>query len=690
MGIGRRVVIVLVTLGLVVSCSGGGESESATTDRVRSGVAAPTITETTRSFGNSYSSSLRANVRYDSLVSCPTASFCMAALNSKKSNSPTRPGFVEITAGPSASVYSPTAIFSGYPDFMRDGTELMPRPAPVNVAEFDAQRSIDTTALACTAEKKCVAFGTMSVWPNFGGGQSYVTSFDGSSWGPINVLSGWYAQCKVDDYASCFTSLDDFSAGRKAKCADGSGSTYAICWVNRDPDVNKDHFESFSDVECPSATSCVALGSFRLSDTSYQLEIATIPIATPTRSSTVIQRLPKPPTTIDVFSGKPSFDCASVERCVVASLVADKKSFALWQSVGGVWTGPVSVPVASGTFADTEPRPDLVDCSSDGTCVVAGLARSSSNDSSKNMLFTVSIDPAGTISPYVRHSGAAKVHGFKYVASLSCLAPGSCVLAGDFSVNGTYRGFVTSQSGGVWQSTVTPVVVSLSPEADGTNADYSPVSISVERLSCSGVGSCALIGGYVARNGTFSRYSALLSGGALSPSTVLKQTGATTALNCLSAAKCYALTETNSFSAPAVLNELSITAGQATPAPTTLAATTTTRAPTTTTLAATTTAAPATPTTVPPVTETPTTTTTLPVIAVKKSISFNQIAALAGVTPSSKSSLGVTVASSSKKYCKVSGKKVVGVKAGPCTFTFTFKATSKAAKQTFTFTLNVK
>ena len=40
---------------------------------------------------------------------------------------------------------------------------------------------------------------------------------------------------------------------------------------------------------------------------------------------------PKPPTAVDVTYGKPSFDCASVDRCVVASLVTDRKSFALWQ-----------------------------------------------------------------------------------------------------------------------------------------------------------------------------------------------------------------------------------------------------------------------------------------------------------------------------------------------------------------------
>lgn len=83
------------------------------------------------------------------------------------------------------------------------------------------------------------------------------------------------------------------------------------------------------------------------------------------------------------------------------------------------------------------------------------------------------------------------------------------------------------------------------------------------------------------------------------------------------------------------------------------------------------------------------------VLAVKKTITKSQAAKDAGLEVPSKATVTLSVASNSKKFCKVSGSKVVGVKMGNCKITVTVspksvKGKPKPKKASGTVTYQVK
>jgi len=83
------------------------------------------------------------------------------------------------------------------------------------------------------------------------------------------------------------------------------------------------------------------------------------------------------------------------------------------------------------------------------------------------------------------------------------------------------------------------------------------------------------------------------------------------------------------------------------------------------------------------------------VLSVKKTITKSQAVKDAGLEVPSKATVTLAVASSSKKFCKVSGSKLVGVKVGNCKVTVTVspksvKGKPKPKKSSRTVTYQVK
>lgn len=83
------------------------------------------------------------------------------------------------------------------------------------------------------------------------------------------------------------------------------------------------------------------------------------------------------------------------------------------------------------------------------------------------------------------------------------------------------------------------------------------------------------------------------------------------------------------------------------------------------------------------------------VLAVKKTIAKSRAAKDAGLAMPNKATVTLAVASSSKKFCKVSGSKLVGVKVGNCKITVTVspksvKGKPKPKKSSGTVTYQVK
>ena len=76
---------------------------------------------------------------------------------------------------------------------------------------------------------------------------------------------------------------------------------------------------------------------------------------------------------------------------------------------------------------------------------------------------------------------------------------------------------------------------------------------------------------------------------------------------------------------------------------------------------------------------------TVPVVTTTKSVAAKILAAYAKLTVSQGATISLRVASSSTKYCKVSGTILKGVKAGPCKVAVTVKPkTGKSVSKTVT------
>ncbi|HRI98386.1 MAG TPA: IPT/TIG domain-containing protein [Nocardioides sp.] len=246
------------------------------------------------------------------------------------------------------------------------------------------------------------------------------------------------------------------------------------------PDSGFTEETTLSDVDCPTADLCVAVGRY---DDSVTFE--DVPLVLEISAGTVTLKTSTPA----VATGQLwSVDCPTASSCIA---VGDKSD------AGGLVTplilaGPTSWSVAStslpGDVASADPRASLdsVSCSGAGNCAAAG-SYFTSNSKTQGLL-QVLASPSTTWTPLAAPAPAgAATNPQVQLRDVSCPAAGTCAVVGDYRVTGNgLRPLLVRLSG------TTPTITQGAVPAD---AQGSP-SGSESAVACSSAQHCLGVGFY--------------------------------------------------------------------------------------------------------------------------------------------------------------------------------------------------
>ncbi len=330
---------------------------------------------------------------------------------------------------------------------------------------------------------------------------------------------------------------------------------------------------ALDDVACPSAQSCVAVGSYATSNSgggngSTHGLIETFSHGTWTAAAAPVDVAAASQATFVDLSG---VACPAQGACVAVGSYYSSQGIdtPLTDTLsGGTWT---SAKAALPGDADQGKSAFLseIACPAQGTCVATGWYTDQNGDtqalidtlsggtwtaqraplpagavpskpSSSNLataLFLVKCPAVGTCvatGDYIDQSGgtqalidtlsggtwttqraplpgdAAAANPFALLWALACPAPGTCLAAGHYnSRNGQSRGLIETQSGGTW----TPVAAPL-PAGAAANQKWNLDQVTgLTAVGCAAPGTCVAAGSYTARNGGIQGALDTLSGG---------------------------------------------------------------------------------------------------------------------------------------------------------------------------------
>ncbi len=299
-----------VAMGRITAASGGVRSAMLFVDTLASG----TWTATVEPLPSNASTDSNYQVGADS-VSCPAVGWCVAI----------------------GKYYDNGGQTDGLIETLSDGTWLATEaPAPPSTTTY---LNADFGSVVCPEVGSCEALGeyTPVDYPSGGNGNP----LDGPTAGVIETLSG-------GTWAEVGAPLPS------------NASTNTV----------ETTFTSFSDVACPSASSCVAVGSY--TDTAGDhvglIEALTGGVWTPTEAP-----LPTNSTT-GQDSGLLSVSCPAAGSCVaVAGYGGGQTSQALTETLaGGTWTAAESGLPSNASGLDQQALLTTVSCPSLGSCVAIG------------------------------------------------------------------------------------------------------------------------------------------------------------------------------------------------------------------------------------------------------------------------------------------------------------------------------
>ena len=274
-----------------------------------------------------------------------------------------------------------------------------------------------------------------------------------------------------------------WTAARAPLPADAYGGSKQHAWL--------------SDVACPAAGSCVAVGFYTVS-AAYKPLIETLANGTWTVSGDVAGAR---------VSGLSGVACPAQGSCVAVGNY----------STGGGSSSPVVATLSDGTWTAADlPLPGhaargagalMIDvkCPVQGTCIATGLYVDHNGDS-QALIETLSRGrwtalqaplPAGAAPPQATVPATQ-------LGSVACPAVGSCVAVGQYTTRGgAAEAFIDTLSGGTWTPATAPLPADAA--ADGQLAG-------LYGISCRAPGNCVAAGHYTSRGGQARYLAETLSG----------------------------------------------------------------------------------------------------------------------------------------------------------------------------------
>jgi hypothetical protein len=252
-----------------------------------------------------------------------------------------------------------------------------------------------------------------------------------------------------------------------------------------------------TDVSCPSAGNCVAIGGYDVASVSHGL------IETETNGVWTGAELPL--TSIGSNGHEMDFNsvsCSAVGSCAVAGTYSDTSSYEqafVATDAGGTWTASEISMTGLGTGAN--PYADLsgVSCAAAGSCAAVG----SYVDSSGHDQGLIDTQAGGVWTPSKANLSSlpsVSSNPIAQLTSVSCPSAGACTAVGRYvdgsAPLGSYQGLVLSLTGAAWSAAAK---FTLPANASFTNPGHvAQPGLAIGSVSCSSAGNCMAVGSYSA------------------------------------------------------------------------------------------------------------------------------------------------------------------------------------------------
>jgi len=416
-------------------------------------------------------------------VACAQAGSCAAVGNSGGG------AVLETRAAATSTAVSGTATTSTAATWT---PVAVPKPA-------SATTSSSLTVVTCPAAATCLAGGS---YRSAGQQQGLLVSGHDRNWtattAPLPANAAGSPQARISAVA-CGSATACVAVGRYATSTSqdallvsGHGSAWSGRAAPLPADASGRPDATLVSVVCPAATSCTAVGSYvdRLGNRQGMLVLLQ-------GSNWTAVRAPLPGDAKVPGAALTAVACPSATACVaVGSYSAATRGFAV-TGQGTSWTA-AATPVPAGAAAQAKPSFRSIACSLGG-CVAVGSYTNA--DGSAQGLVVTGQGTAFTAVRAALPADAAPDQGSPgaQLTSVSCPSAARCVATGTYTdSSGEAETLLLSRTGSAWTAVKAPSPANARTVGSQAQGSLTPPTIS--SVACWAAASCIAVGGYPARN----------------------------------------------------------------------------------------------------------------------------------------------------------------------------------------------
>ncbi len=382
----------------------------------------------------------------------------------------------------------------------RSGSSWTAAEAPVP-ANAGARPFAFVDALACPSASRCVAVG--GYIDTSGSSQGLLLTRSGSSWraaeAPVPANAGARPSAFVNAVACPSASVCvavgsyiDTSGDRQGLLLTRSGSSWTAAEAPL-PANNGGPNAQLIFLACPSVSKCVAVGYY--TDTSGNGQVLLL-----TKSGSSWTAIEGPlPANADIAMGGTvdSLTCPSASKCVAVGYFVDTsggpQGLLLTRS-GSSWTA-TEAPLPANASASPGAELESVTCRSASRCVAAGGYTDTSGQGQVLILTRSGSSWTATDVPPPANGG----NGLSpYPDSLACPSVSKCVAAGAYwDTSGLIRALLVTSSGSSWTATEAPLPANANPNPNPSQGSQ------LEFVICPSARKCVAAGNYTDTSGDF-------------------------------------------------------------------------------------------------------------------------------------------------------------------------------------------
>jgi hypothetical protein len=188
-----------------------------------------------------------------------------------------------------------------------------------------------------------------------------------------------------------------------------------------------------------------------------------------------------------------SLSCPSAGNCTAVSDFTDgsgNQQGLLLTETAGTWAPGVEAPLPDNAASNPNVMLNAVSCASAGDCTAVGSYRDSSG-TAQGLVLTETAGVWSTGVEAALPAGAASTFQDAFLVAVSCASPGNCTAVGRYNdSNLAWQGLLVSETDGTWSAGVeAPLPDDPTPTSDAQRAF-------VDSVSCPSAGNCAAVGYY--------------------------------------------------------------------------------------------------------------------------------------------------------------------------------------------------